>query len=85
MKGLAKSSVIVLLIASLLLNGCAKQIDNEKPETTTPPITTTEEAVTTKDPNIPSFTVAPVDVTTAQTTEAPKSDNTQSNSSGTRK
>ncbi len=83
MKGLAKSSVIVLLIASLLLNGCAKQIDNEKPETTTPPITTTEEAVTTKDPNIPSFTVAPVDETTAQTTEAPKSDNTQSNSSGT--
>ncbi len=81
MKGIAKSSLIVLLVAALLLNGCTKQIDDKTQESTTPPITTAEATTTTKAPNIPSFTVAPDDVTVAANTDSPKTENGNSSES----
>ncbi len=79
MKGIAGSALVLLLVSALLLNGCAKQIENKDPqESTTPPVTTTEDTTTEKSDNMPSFTIAPPVTNSPDTTpEKPNSESQQ--------
>lgn len=72
MKKISKSALILLIAASMFMSACGQQIENitDQP-VTTPPTVSEEELTTTKEKNVPSFTVATTTETTPATTTQP--------------
>lgn len=74
MSRIPKATAIVMIVAALLLTSCGQAIKDNIPEITTVQTTQSKEVTTTKDDNIPSFTIASTqDTTPSVTTESKES------------